>query len=116
MLLKLAQQDHVAKKGDLTMQLVYGRDLSNRYAFLKDWLIGAVAGFESKMNKIKREQDSRTMALVACNQKALEQYVTQIIPNIKTASPARKKSVTVGPAFTEGKKAGMNLDISKVLK
>jgi hypothetical protein len=116
MLLKLAQKAHVEGKGDLMLQLIYGRDLSNRYAFLKDWLLGGVSGFEVKLDFEKRTRNSQTQALVVSNSKMLDKFIRKTNPAVKSASPVKRKSVTVGPAYNDGQKVGRNLDISKVLK
>jgi len=47
-LLRLAQEAHVGR--DLMNQVIYG---DRRYAFLKDWLIGATVGINNKFLKAK---------------------------------------------------------------
>jgi hypothetical protein len=109
--LRMAQKAHVTMNP--TYQLVYG---TRRYAFLKDWLNGAVAGLDIKLHKerIRQQQHNiKTQAMMLYNDKALVEYHDQHI-NAKTGK--KKKVITVGPAYSKGFEYGENYQTVSILK
>lgn len=109
-LLRLAQERHVNM--DPMMKLQY----SNRYSFLKDFLLGAVRGIASKLEEQRRQQakDSKMNALMVVNKQALNEFVHKVVPNIKD-NKRKDKRVNVGAAYSEGYKAGKDFNITKPL-
>lgn len=109
-LLRLAQQAHVNRTMD--EKIFYG---NNRYSFLKDWLIGAVTGFDAKLEAQRQAaaKASQMNALMVINKDALNRYADTKIANLK---PGRKsKPIYVGSAYEKGYEVGRNYSINKPL-
>lgn len=89
----------------------------NRYSYLKDFLIGAVAGlnrkFEDQKKKFKEIASFGTLMVV--NQKALNEFVKKEVPEIKDGSGIKKTINVDYNAYSEGFVAGKNYNINKPL-
>jgi len=108
-LLRLAQEAHV--KRDLMSQVIYG---DRRYAFLKDWLVGATVGIDNKLTKQKEQSihSEEISGLVLYNKEALKKFLKIENPEIKTV---KSKQIFVGPAYGSGIEAGENYSINAPL-
>jgi hypothetical protein len=109
-LLRLAQEAHVNR--DLMSQVIYGE---RRYAFLKDWLVGATVGIDNKLTKQKEQSvhSEEISGLVLYNKEALKKFLKIENPEIKTV---KRKRIAVGPAYKDGIEAGENYSINPPLK
>lgn len=127
-LLRLAQEAHVQYKKQYDEQILrlfknYDGNhtlkfptMYNRYAFLKDFLLGAVEGISNKLNKQKEEMlkgNNNITALTIYNDKQLEKFINSSEPNLKKAR--KHKVVEVGFAYEDGLKAGEQFNITKPL-
>lgn len=109
-LLRLAQEAHVSR--DWESKLIYGE---RRYAFLKDWLVGATVGINNKLTKQKEQSvhSEEIGGLVLYNKEALKKFLKIDNPKVKTV---KSKRITVGPAYSDGIEAGENYSINPPLK
>jgi len=109
-LLRLAQEAHVDRGWE--SKLIYGE---RRYAFLKDWLIGATVGLDRKFQRQREESAHADQigGLVLFNKEALAKFLKTQDPKVKTV---KMKPVYVGPAYENGIKAGENYSINPPLK
>lgn len=107
-LLRLAQERY---NTDMLLRSQY----TNRYAFLKDFLLGAVRGVQAKLEEQRQTQakNSQMYGLMVINKEMLDKYIKTEDPNIKEARA--RKTVFVGAAYSEGKKAGFGYNITKPL-
>lgn len=106
-LLRMAQEEHVK----LTPQ---ERKKYNRYAFLKDFLIGAVDGIHSKLQtqRDKQMQEAGVYGLVKYNAQQLDKFIKENAPKLKTV---KSKVIMTGSAYGLGYEAGQNYNITKPL-
>ena len=104
-LLSLAQHQH-------TLLSKEQKKAYNRYAFLKDFLLGASQGIDYQFQKQREEQETNKMtSLIIYNNKALQEYIKHSDPEIKTGNPVKKQRV--GEAFTKGLSAGKEYKVVK---
>jgi hypothetical protein len=105
-LLRLAQEKHVAL--DPLIKAQY-----NRYAFLKDFLLGAVRGIDQKLEAQKQQsvELSKVTALIRTNEIALNGYLEKVVPKLGKAR--KSKTVYVGEGYGMGVEAGRNYNIGK---
>ena len=109
-LLRLAQQAHVNLPPEQ-------KSLINRYAFLKNYLIGAVKGIGDKLEAQRIAQyksHAGTYALIKTNDIQLKAFVTKTQPDIKSSSGI-KSSTTLGFGAAQGYKAGRDFNITQPL-
>ncbi len=106
-MLRIAQESHV-KLNEET------RRYYNRYAFLKDFLLGAVQGLNDKLEEQRRSQSQNITSMILVNKDALEKYITKEVPNLKEAR--KRKVVIVGEAYNDGYEVGKNMSINKPLQ
>jgi len=108
-LLRLAQEAHVNRTSEHIM--MYG---DRRYAFLKDYLIGAVVGIDRKLDRQKRESvhAEQITALMVVNKEALGKFLKSQDPTVRTV---KMKPMRVGAAYRDGLVAGENYNINKPL-
>jgi len=107
-LLRLAQEKHMALTP--TQKATY-----NRYAYLKDFLLGAVAGLEQKLEAQRKshQQANALTGLMIVNKDALNEFVKKAVPDLKQAR--KPKIVMVGHGYTSGVKAGMEFQVGGAL-
>jgi hypothetical protein len=107
-LLRLAQENHVALPAET--KLFY-----NRYAYLKDFLLGAVRGLGEKMEaqRVASAQANKLTGLMVINKKALGEYLDKTNPGIKSV---KFKTVEVGSGYRKGLEVGRNYSIGKPLE
>lgn len=107
-LLRLAQEHHVALPTE--MKLYY-----NRYAYLKDFLMGAVNGLDQKLEaqRLASAQANKLTGLMVINKDALKKFVETTRPGIKTS---KSKPISVGSGYRHGIKAGLNYSIGKPIE
>lgn len=85
----------------------------NRYAYLKDFLLGAVKGVNAKLQEQKdfeAQKNSKVTALVLYNDKALAKYAEEVITGLKKGR--KPKTITVGHGYGTGYKVGKNYKIN----
>jgi len=104
-LLRLAQEHHVALSPEMKAQY-------NRYAFLKDFLLGAAQGIDNKLTKqtAANSQSTAIYAMVAYNDKALAKFLTETKTNVRSV---KQKTIKVGFGYEKGIKAGEGFSINK---
>lgn len=109
-LLRLAQEAHVNM--DPMMKVMY----SNRYAFLKDFLLGAVVGIRRKLQAQRDEmaKSSQFNALMVVTDKQLGAFIGKAAPDVKE-NTREAKTIMVGPAHSLGVKAGEKFNITSPL-
>lgn len=107
-LLRLAQQAHVDALKNQTC-------FTNRYSFLKNFLIGAAQGIDKQLEKQKREsiRYSDTTSLIKVNKDDLLEYVTKTTPNVKEVT---MKIIKVGQGYNQGIEAGESYSINKPIE
>lgn len=104
-LLRLAQEHHVNLSPEEKKRY-------NRYAFLKDFLLGAVRGINYQLERQKQKMASEQMtALIVYNDKALDAFLKKEAPNVKTRNATKTK--VVGEAYDVGLEVGQNYNINK---
>lgn len=84
----------------------------NRYAFLKDFLIGAVTGINTKLSQINQSEEHKS--LIVFNDKQLQDYIRTVVPNLRVSSKSGR-SVLVGNAYKDGLEVGKNYQINQPL-
>lgn len=109
-LMRLAQEAHTQRSAE--DKIVYG---SNRYSFLKDWLLGAVEGIRYKLEQEKKRKENvdQINGLVLYNKEQLSRFLKETNPNVKAKV---FKTIHVGSAYAKGYEAGKNYNISKPLQ
>lgn len=107
-LLRIAQESHIKNKDSI---------FTNRYAYLKNFLIGACAGLDSKMysERHNHAHAAKINDLVVYNSKALKRFLNTTAPHIKVEKN-RKSKLQIGEGWGEGYQAGLNVKINKPLK
>lgn len=107
-LLRLAQESYVALPS--SQKVTY-----NRYAYLKDFLIGAAVGIDNKLTAQKKqsEQSSNINSMIIYNDKALDLFLKKTNPNCKVG---KSKTIYVGSGYSEGVKAGEGFSVNKPLQ
>lgn len=105
-LLRLAQESHVALS-PMTKQMY------NRYAYLKDFLLGAATGIDHKLTTqtAANAQVNQILAMIKVNKDDLDLYMSKTRSTKKT----KMKAIKVGFGYGEGVKAGENFNITKPL-
>jgi hypothetical protein len=81
------------------------RDANCRHYHLKNFLIGAVDGLDTKLKKQTAESNN---AMVVSNKTALDKFIRAKLPNIKEAKCMR---VEAGNGYAEGFEAGSNMSL-----
>lgn len=106
-LLRLAQENHVALPAKTKL-------LYNRYAFLKDFLMGAIVGIEEKLEAqtLASAQANQIQGLMVINKAALGEYLKKTDPTVRTV---KQKMIYVGSGYNDGVEAGRNYSIGKPL-
>ncbi len=85
-----------------------------RSAYLKSFLLGAVDGIDVKLKESlnKSNYKEQVQGLILYNDKALEKFINEKVPNIKTRA---LRSVNIGEGYEEGFESGKNYSINKPL-
>ena len=103
-LLRIAQENHV-KLPDIEKKLY------NRYAYLKDFLLGAVAGINVKLRDDQlraAQENNKVTALVLVNKEALDKYKDEVITGTRNT---KMKTVKVGHGYETGYEVGKSYNI-----
>lgn len=85
------------------------------YTFKRDFLIGAVEGFDSQLYE-QRKANNKITAVVLYNDKALSEFLYKTKPHVKTASPRKETQTKHWGAAEAGYKAGKNFKVNKPLQ
>lgn len=83
------------------------------YTFKRDFLLGAVQGFDDQLYEQRKQQGSKTSEIILYNSKALDEYLHKTNPRIKMVQS--KELPIAGMSFHAGYEAGKSFKVNKPL-
>jgi hypothetical protein len=85
------------------------------YVYKRDFLLGAIHGIREQLARQREQQQSQALStLVVYNDKALDKFIKQVNPGIRTGN-SPLKTYSVGEGYEHGLEAGLTFRINKPL-
>lgn len=83
------------------------------YTFKRDFLLGAVKGFNDQLQEQRRQQTSKVNEMILYNKKALDEYLGQTNRRVRYVDP--KPLPSTGEGWEAGYEAGKSFKVNKPL-